>query len=139
MEVTPNLLSTRDRVIALRTHDQTLRATHIAKMVGVSRERVRQILSGEGLSTKVPFTSFAFCEDCNKRLSTKSRFCKVCFMKSRRMELVCMSCGTAYQIRKKEVETRRARGYKLNFCSRRCLGAHAGHTYGFGVHRNRQI
>ena len=43
----------RDRILELRREDPELAAVRIAEILSISRERVRQILEGEGLPTSV--------------------------------------------------------------------------------------
>lgn len=54
LEVVRTWSQTRVRVRQLRTEFPTMTAARIARLVGVSRERVRQALVAEGLPTRVP-------------------------------------------------------------------------------------
>lgn len=85
----------------------------------------------------IPKYRRAICKSCgiifDKSKSTKgSRYCNSC----RETIVICSWCGKAFN---KYTPTLLSCFGKKNqdkmFCSRQCLGAYAGRTYGFGVHR----
>jgi len=47
-------MTTRDKVLAIRAEQPNAHAAQIARTIGVTRERVRQILKAAGLPTAIP-------------------------------------------------------------------------------------
>ncbi len=144
----PNLTSARQQVIALRTTNPCMTCASIGGKVGVSRERVRQILDMEGLSTRVPSRRQLFtCLACGKTIEHKGNkmFCdRKCEWQYSHGNLVCSNCGKEFTLWISDLKDRVLHSKSgLLFCKRRCFGQYMGKKYGFGAfpehaHRNRR-
>lgn len=84
-----------------------------AKAVGVSRERVRQILRSEGIAWRIgeagPCRTH-FCQDCGGP-ARNNRRCHTCYVKVSHVTLTCAACGETF--------TRRAPDYRAALKRRR--------------------
>ena len=102
----------------------------LADLLGVTRERVRQFCVQHGLERVRPRQRLR-CSACGKVLRSDDRtgFCRSCLYP--KVWLVCSACGRSFQ--RSEAE-RRARDKRritnLVFCTKRCMGAWLGKTYG---------
>ncbi len=102
----------------------------LADVVGVTRERVRQLCVQHGLERVRP-RQRRRCSAYAKVLRNDNRtgFCRSCLYP--KVWLVCSTCGRSFQ--RSEAE-RRARDKRritnLVFCTKRCMGAWLGKTYG---------
>ena len=119
----------------------------IAKMLGISKQRLYQIIQKYNLPKKrdvrkpVIAPIIAKCIVCGKELVNppsmlkyKKYFCSImCKRKYYYEELTCFICGKKFLIRKKELK-KRLKKKKTNhfFCSRKCLGKYIGINFGFG-------
>ena len=129
----------RQKVFEIRQEHPNKSATEIAIEVGISRERVRQILTKLGLPTKVrnPYIP-RHCRDCGRILSktTKGVLCFACFNLQRRKEtlaeLTCFQCRKTFYRSKALHNIKKEKGYKHTFCNRKCLGRWLGLNYGYG-------
>jgi hypothetical protein len=135
--------SSMDAVQILRASNPDMLAIDIAKLLDISRERVRQILVASNLPTDptkykertTPYT----CIDCGKNVGsrhTRTKRCKACYLKDHAASVVvnCNWCGKSKTIHKSTYETTMSHkyGYKGRFfCNRHCLGKHLGTNYGF--------
>ncbi len=126
---------TQAKVIRFRKDNPCMSCASIARKVGVSRERVRQLLARSHLRTRVKVSKT--CSGCGKRLSynTITGLCRQCLSAQAHITLVCDYCGKeftrlacmlTYQIGK--------RGYQHVYCNRKCVGKVAGEKYGFAAH-----
>jgi len=125
-------------VCELRHKNPSLSAAEIARIVGRSRERVRQILTEGGFSTARPFDPRRRCQVCGKRKMhpLKHGFCLSCFPSPRWIILSCPVCGKSFSRRLCHIKYQISkRGYNNFFCSRICFGKWLGAKFGFGVHR----
>ena len=128
----------RQEVIALRTANPQMTCTEISPLVGVSRQRVDQILREEGLPTVAIRPPMPSCRLCGnpvpKRVLT---YCSTaCRSADRRVELVCSCCGKVFSLCKGEYVARlRKRISSLWFCSNECQGRWLGLNYGNGSGR----
>ena len=140
-----NSLTTRERIIELREQDQNITQTRMAQEIGVSRERVRQILNSLGY-TLVPDVSYKYivnrvCNECNTVVETNKKnigrgkkfFCNnECEYSYKNKKLICMQCEDEYLIARHIFNIRQKREYKYNFCSKVCQGRYLGQHFGKG-------
>jgi hypothetical protein len=110
----------------------------IGNKVGVSRERVRQILSRDSLSTK-HYSMTYHCNMCGEQIrkDNKSGYCKVCKVKAHLVPLICDQCGTLFYRPQSDVITaaKRTNGKdSLTFCTKSCQGIYTANHYGFVAH-----
>jgi hypothetical protein len=76
----------------------------IARELGCSRERVRQIMGELGVTTKPPLEPQS-CTGCGKAMSRrKTRLCQSCRRKNVLVSLKCANCGRTFKRRRKEHE-----------------------------------
>ena len=127
----------RTQIIKMKTADPDMTLESIGREVGVSRERVRQVLSKEGIKTSKDDPT---CADCGVILrpsvikpytdpKTNKRYCKSC-----RNTMVfgiyqCHTCGKEVKRRKKQIRNRQQ---KHVFCNKTCLGKYIGTHYARG-------
>lgn len=132
-------MTTREKVIAQRTTHPNRSMAAIASEVGVSRERVRQILKEEGMVTD-PRPKH-YCR-CGKQIPVRPSYCSTACQQDAKQErlqaklttLVCTICQQPFQLNAKRVIYQRAHFNKLKggptwrgrFCSKTCQGKHIG-------------
>ena len=102
--------------------DWTLDA--IGKEVGVTRERVRQILKKKGMPTKskrIP----KLCSVCGVRVEASRKFCSPeCRRKNSSITFQCSFCGVDVTWARSVYNAQKRRGYKNIHCSRECSIRH---------------
>jgi predicted Zn-ribbon and HTH transcriptional regulator len=103
--------TTTQRVLAIRAADPERLAAHIAKEVGVSPERVRQILKKHGLPTNMWHPSH--CRDCGKQIKHKSIRCRACYHKLCWVDVTCYYCKASI----KKARSQMTLDYARYFCS----------------------
>ena len=116
--------SIRPQVVALKHADPTRTLQSIGDELGVSRERIRQILKAEGLNDKYPVKEyrakranlFNSCSECGVDIITsdytgrRRALCTSCRKLADYNALYttveCPRCGTTWDMRTKELKTR---------------------------------
>lgn len=102
--------------------------TQIAKEIGISRERVRQLLVKAGL----PTSREEVCSICN-RPTLQGSLCHRHKNPPRRkaatITIICHTCKKERTMLASDV--RRSRKVPFFFCSKKCYGIWWGSTYGF--------
>ena len=114
------------RVIQYRRKYPGMRASEIAKKVGISRERVRQILKAEGLPTTIENLPVNVCSVCAaKMVSRKTTTCRDCIIKNAWVEVHCETCDTLKKVRKSTYKYRAKQdNHRYNnkyYCGRECF------------------
>lgn len=124
-----------DTIYRLRRENPNWPAAEIARHVGCSRERVRQLLNRTGLPTKAmlpPPPDYGCCAGCGVKATAKRKgdFCLLC-RRSRVTQLVCVNCKTQFT-RKAYMEERSVRHGRRTgpFCGKRCHGFWLAVRYG---------
>ena len=119
----------RKTVRDLRMGNPRMLAAEIAEQVGVSRERVRQILNSEGLPTRIA-PRLRPCKVCGNPITNNNAkyYCSMaCLTKDHQVSLVCSICGKPFKIRTCDYEHRlRHKKTNLWFCSKVCQGKWLG-------------
>lgn len=150
------------QVKTLRSQGLTLQA--IGNRVGVTRERVRQILKKHYGTTKIP--GLIYRDRLSKLLGCSADWlaglekqgglnpihigkhylydrdeaekAMLAVQKERQKEywitLVCPECGKVFERERRYIIYRTRKGQKHWFCSRQCLGKFVGRNYGFTAH-----
>jgi hypothetical protein len=131
-------MTTFDRACWLREGDETLSLGQIAKQIGVSRQRVYQILKEDGLPTAGIFTSkFPPCPGCGKPRPWRHRheLCNNCRTKRASVQFSCDTCLVIFsrQSYRSPFNPNRVT-QNHTFCSKRCQGKYLAAHHGFGVH-----
>jgi len=134
----------RDRIAYLRNTYPERTMTSIAKEVGVSRQRVHQVLQQEGLPTKSFRTlSIGYCQICEKPypelLSRYPKAHKECRLAANRVTVRCNYCGEPKEITLglyyravNGYETKQGIKYKGDFyCDKQHQGRWLAEQYGF--------
>lgn len=124
------------RVALIRKNYPDTKAIRISEELGISRERVRQLLVELDLPTSFEIEPMPNCKHCGVQLLYRLKeqstgLCKDCFMASKRIVVVCFQCRQSFILRKTDYDMRKRRGYQHTFCGQRCKGAYLGKTYGF--------
>ena len=101
----------------------------IGNLHGITRERVRQILSKHYLPTKA-LKVIITCANCQKPLKykTESGLCMKCQIARAFTLLECDECHILFYRRRYY-----ARNKKVTFCSKQCHGKWLGKNYGRGM------
>ena len=118
------ITGSRTRVVELRTHHPHMTLIEIGDEVGVTRERVRQILVSENLETRstaripIPMPP---CKRCGTPVPYRKRiFCSaICQRPTGRTIVNCNYCGKEISLMTSTYKTRHARAAHIH-CSRTC-------------------
>ena len=117
-------IGNRDGVKSLRIANPDMTLREIGEELGITRERVRQILTSEHLETRstarIP-TPMPPCKRCgNPVLYRKRLFCsRICQRPTGRTIVMCHSCGKEISLMTSIYKTRHARAAHIH-CSRTC-------------------
>lgn len=125
-------------VCTLRQQNPCLTLIEIGDQLGVTRERVRQILKKEGMSTRalyVPKYGRFSCVVCDKvfvpeRATSTRLYCSVqCQKEAAMITLSCDWCGNLFKrpIYKEKPTLARHPGKNV-FCNKHCYGSWFGYT-----------
>jgi len=128
---------TKESVIYLREKDPYITASEMSRVIGRSRERVRQVLKEMGLPTSFERRILTrICTQCGCEWVVgnkgKTLFCSSkCYSDSRKVLVVCDSCGSYFKRSRALYEwCKDKRKYKHAFCNRKCLWVWFGKHYG---------
>ena len=127
-------LNTREQVRELRMSNLYMSMSAIARLIGISRQRVFQILQEEGLPTKhlvKPVNKDQYsCLVCGK-IST-NKFCSnECKTQWHQIPVVCTRCGKLFFRNVHRFLTNYRDHSDTVFCSRNCQSRWVGAHYGF--------
>jgi hypothetical protein len=124
---------TSSKVIALKTKYPCMTLRDIGIKVGVSRERVRQLLVKANMPTKIIKPKIV-CEDCGKLLTHPNKYgrCRQCLHKSKLTPVTCDNSGRLlYRMQGAILGSFTRPNYKGRFfCDRHCFGHWVGSNYG---------
>ena len=125
---------TRQRVKELRMSNRFISMSAIARLIGISRQRVFQILQEEGLPTKhlvKPVNKDQYsCLVCGK-IST-NKFCSnECKTQWHQIPVVCTRCGKLFFRNVHRFLANYRDHSDTVFCSRNCQSRWVGAHYGF--------
>ena len=111
------------KAVLLRKKYPDMRTSEIGRRVGLTRERVRQILLAQGLPTTIPKSDY-HCQYCEKLVTKATKTCMDCIRERAWMVVNCAACGKDTRIR---TSTHRYRQYKSTkykgnyYCDRTCF------------------
>ena len=124
----------KSKVIRLRLKHPCMPSSRIAEKMGVSRERIRQILKDAGVTTHFAKPKY-HCVDCGKELRRKAIRCRECFIKHSFILIICDECNAPFYRRKSDIlQYPCSNTYGHLFCSRHCRSVWRGKHCGFGAH-----
>lgn len=143
-------MTNRDIIIELRKQSPCATLQTMGDKIGISKERVRQILKEAGLPTQRFRQQYLCCVcggailDRNRR-TNHSPFCShKCFHEYHNVVMVCDYCDKTFERRLSSVLAYPCRLNKRNpklnskgagtFCSKKCHGQWFSKHYGFTVH-----
>ena len=136
---TSRSIDTRERVCQLRFNDIYMTMSEIARLVGISRQRVFQILQENGLPTKHlvrQINKYRYnCPVCGK--ISINKFCSdECKKQWQQIPVVCTKCGKLFfrDIHKFLYNYRDHN--ETIFCGRNCQSKWIGEHYGFKSYPN---
>ena len=130
----PYIMTTRDLVKLYRDENPKMKASEIGRKIGVSRQRISELLREMGMETKI-LLPIRYCQECKNPIDRDNRngkFCSLaCYYKQGRTQLVCTECGREYH-RCSSTIKRKGPDSSGDFCTRVCYGLHLSKRYGFG-------
>jgi predicted nucleic acid-binding Zn ribbon protein len=122
--------------------DEKVSQAELAKIVGVSRQRIAQLVEINDLGhvVKTRENNQRKCIVCDQDMDHDKfgRYCSdECKLLLRKQNfyvtLKCATCGGEFSIRKSEYKARlRNKQTEDFFCSKKCQGSSVGKKYGFG-------
>ena len=126
----------RRLVVEMRAENPDIPAIDISRRLGITRERVRQILKVEGLVTRVPTLRRKYsCVKCGtefiKTINSSYKHCEPCLKKfhegrkGKIIEFECQNCGKLRKQMHSQYKTA-----NRHFCSLECVS-----SYRLGRHR----
>lgn len=113
----------REKVILLRTKNPGVTLRKLALELGVSFQRVHQILRSEGQRTSREKKTF-YCVVCKKPLeSGKRKYHPDCYQQEHKPVVVCFFCGDEKTILGRDYRRAERQGQTHFYCTRACLYA----------------
>lgn len=130
-------MGARSKVVEMRKSNPCASLGQIGRKLGITRERVRQILTSEKLPTR-HITLHYVCNQCGKVMTKGQKiFCSIeCFRAFHHITLICDECGKPFSRLMSDAVNQFKQGNKENkklFCSKKCQGLWLAHNYGFGM------
>ena len=111
--------------VKLRNDTPCLTLQQIGDKLGITRERVRQILLNQGKDTKHYIHKNIYeCLECGTTIMGNSHyFCSnTCRNKYKNIPLICEQCGILFYRTEAQLLHSIKRGQKHIYCSRKCFG-----------------
>lgn len=116
-------MNTEDKVLKLREEFPEIRAIEIHRRIGVSRERVRQILNKYNLPTRILIEK-PKCIECNiNEVSYGSKKCRDCFLSNSWDITECANCGgeVKFSVSHDKYRMKTGRYSGDRYCKRECF------------------
>src|SRR5271157_2402425 len=125
---------TRSRVRDLSSANFFMKMSEIAKMVGISRQRVHQILREEGLPTKQHIKKCQYkCPVCG--VISNRKFCSYeCKKKWLYIPVICSECGNIFIRSRRKFMNSYPHHSSVLFCCKKCTGKWLKEHYGLNYH-----
>lgn len=121
----------RKQVRELRSAYLCMTMSEIAKKVGVSRQRVYQILQKDGFPTKHQHyvrKNLYECPVCGT--TSEHKFCSdACKNKWQQIPVICSRCGKLFSRNRRVLLRNYRRHSRALFCSRYCIGMWLAENY----------
>ena len=126
----------RDSTARMLAVNPSLTYAEIARLLGVSRERIRQVAGKGRLQPRV-------CRTCGKQIKVlrngvtqaayRQRYCRDCWnaekeqrRSARDFDFICETCGIRFSRKVGIVRRQRKAGQQIRWCSRQCHGKWLG-------------
>jgi hypothetical protein len=132
-------MSVQQLVVRERHNNPCATLKQIADKYGVTKERVRQILSAADLPTR-HWKQGYICNSCGREFypayGHSKLFCGTdCRKEYGLVTVECEACGKLYQMSYFELIRKVVKlGQRHFYCSRRCNGKATGQQWGFNIH-----
>ena len=116
------------RVVELREANPTMPYSEIARLIGVTRQRVQQIATELGMSSKGPcYKRCVMCDRVYLRKEGRGRYCSYyCLMHAYHVLLRCEVCKQLFWRNRSAFNAMIKRKYGHVYCSRQCMGRQFG-------------
>jgi len=124
----------KSQILELKKQNPTRTLEDIGKEVGLSRQRVYQVLTEEGVATHKTHPT---CDGCGIVLQPSkkrpyiapngNRYCTICREQMVYGTYTCTDCGSEVRRRRKSILRSKP---KSIFCNKKCQGHYLGVTYG---------
>ncbi|MCK9369929.1 hypothetical protein M0R04_08495 [Candidatus Dojkabacteria bacterium] len=126
----------RDKVIEARKLSPCALQKDIAVNLGISSNRVGQILKESNLNTKHYIVKFYYkCLNCDKPTLNPSGLCSLkCRREYHSIPFYCEQCGKLSHIAQSQLLHRIKKGQHHLYCGKKCSGTKTGNNYGFVAH-----
>ncbi len=126
-------MTARQQVVIIRETSPCLTLRAIGNKVGVSGERVRQILNSEKMATRHWTARSTRCPQCGGKKSMSARVCMSCHSENHHVWLACDECGILFKRRLTLVLHCIGKDHQEHvWCSKKCQGKWFGKNYGKG-------
>jgi len=137
-KTSPAESDSRSQVRDLRSANLLMKMSEIARIVGVSRQRVYKILQEEGLPTKHHIRKCLYkCPVCGKITSRK--FCSgECRKEWLQIPVICSECGNLFIRSRRQFMNCYPNHNNVLFCSKKCTGKWLNKNYVLNNHFNRR-
>lgn len=133
--MTANSAERDAKIVQFANENPCIPRSRIAEHYGISRERIRQILSEFGARTRHinPLKPRRFCRCGNEIILGTSKYCTSC----RYTRFICDNCQEPFYRHVRFVTTQPERKHRWVFCSKRCQGSYLGKHFSRGQLRGR--
>lgn len=128
--------SVAQQAIRLRKDNPCLTSSDIGRELGVTRERIRQILARDALPTRRLHQEYV-CQQCGTTIQQPRRFCSLkCRFEYNHPVIECDQCGKLFRRDTSKIlaSARNPLSFGRFFCNRHCLGKYRGLHSGFAAH-----
>ena len=123
--------------IQARLNNPCATLEELGKKLGVSRERVRQVLKESKVVNVKAYheKKLVYCLNCGTETDNQQFCSRDCWKKYKTIEVACSQCHGLFTIGQADLIARTKRhSISQIFCSYKCNGQWAGTNYGFAAH-----
>lgn len=124
--------TTQDVILYIRNVHPTISTINLSVLLGVSRQRINQILKKNNLPTNT--RTLNLCAYCSTPCRKPLKYCSsTCRSEAKRLDFTCEECGIVFQRTVTYANARAKRGYKHTWCSKHCQGKTLGRLHGWNT------
>jgi len=125
-------ITSKDLILHIRNVHPTISTKNLSVILGLSRQRVDQILKKNNLPTNTRNDKSASCEYCHNPCVKPRKYCsRECLSNSRKLDFTCEECGIIFKRGVTYANMRVVRNYKHTWCSKQCQGKSLGRKHGW--------